>query len=79
MSRKMLYIEWVDSLGQSHWQFKSDIEERSVTKVITVGIVVHEDKEQLVIAHSQSLDTDEWNSAIHIPKCCITKKRILKL
>lgn len=76
--RKMVRIEWVDSCTQSSWRTESNIEECDPTPVVTVGLLVFEDKKKIVVAHSHSLYTDEFNSPVHIPKCCIRKRRFLK-
>lgn len=69
-------IEWVDS-GMSFastWLSTSLIQERAREwhgVVVSVGQVVYEDEERLVLGLSHDAETDNWASCFAIYKPCI--------
>ena len=77
---KMLYVVWVDSqITSFSWTYVNDIEPKIAT-VESIGFVVAENKETLTLAGSVSVKDDSENQAtqiITIPKCSITKKRVI--
>ncbi len=77
----LLHIVWVDTMGWSRWY---DLEEflarelhRDISRCETVGWLVHEDAEKIIVASSRCA-----NGAIdgiqQIPKGTILKKTVLK-
>lgn len=76
--REINYVEWMDSATTHGW-----IEAENVCKTsrighcCTVGFLVDEDAEQLVLALNAACDenTCPVGDIIAIPKCCITVRR----
>jgi len=67
-------IEWVDSATVNGWHCVDDYD--CYSKCVTVGILHHEDANQVIIIQSKS-DSGNCAEVIAIPWCCI--KKIKKL
>jgi hypothetical protein len=75
-SMKVYHIEWLDSETLEGWTALSDVEaELSVTH--TIGFLIHESNEFLLVAHSYDPGTESTNGLITIPKAAIKKSRTL--
>ncbi len=74
---KTLYIEWVDSasLGDNRVWHNQD-EKPTSTLCKTAGFVIREDKSLITIA-GHITSEGHMSGDITIPKCSITKRRIL--
>lgn len=77
---KIEHITWVDSVGArgKPWFRKEDVEQDTVTECASVGFVVLEDDDQVVVAGHYSPSTDQFSGGIHIPKVAITKRKVIK-
>ncbi len=73
---KLLLVEWVDSTYSSGWQLRDSIDE-DITNCVTVGILLQEKKDILVMA--LSLSKVEYSQAMTIPKCAIKRMRTLRV
>ena len=73
---KMVLITWVDSGGVDGkvWDFKDDYDIH-VLECQTIGFVVEETKQHMVVAQSQN--PDQWGRLFIIPRGCITATQAL--
>lgn len=87
MKKKIMEIEWIDSLaGNGKWTWLKDLEIEEYKQRIkhrTVGYVVFEEKDFIALTDSmQDFEYEDGDvsivSPIFIPKIAITKKRIIK-
>lgn len=76
MIHQIVHVQWVDSQSQNGWHDLSDLElERSITH--SVGLLITDNKEYIVVAHSFDPETDHYNGIMRIPKACILKTRTI--
>ena len=73
---KLVYIEWVDATTSDGWE-KFDIHQHGIDYCKSVGWLLHEDKQQIVMASTVS--DNQTNQRIAIPKAWIKKRRSLKI
>ena len=82
MKHKLVKITWLDSKQPiASWFFTNDSDSAAPAVCVSVGWVVYETKEAVLLCQSladQGSDAEQANGALTIPKCCIIKKRILK-
>ena len=77
---KLLSIIWVDAFCErSEWMFESDLAKSAIYKVHSVGHLIREDNNEIVLCQNISQETDHISNCIHIPKGMIRKKTVLKL
>ena len=70
---KIYFIEWLDACHSSgSWVSKEEIEKESLCKVQSVGFLISENKERIII--SSSWDGYYASGEITIPKKMIIKK-----
>ena len=74
-SYKLVAIAWEDSHSHSSWQYYDDIDMELCTP-LTVGILVHEDDEKVIVTSSSTRlacnDSNQFMGPLTIPKSCIT-------
>lgn len=77
---RFVYVEWADATGRAGWMDTETQEHYDFSPMIirSIGILVRETKEYLVICHSKS-DHDHVNGYISIPKGWITKRKAIKV
>ena len=78
---KLYYVEWIDSQSTTGWIFDNDddyIDELIPSKCKTVGWLLRETNDCIVLAQSTA-DGNSTTERMCIPKCCIKKKRIIKI
>lgn len=68
---KLIYVEWVDAVASSGWEKHEEAE--SIHLCRSIGYVVKEDKDCLILA--STISQDQNNCRIAIPKAWIKKKR----
>ncbi len=74
MERKLVMIEWVDSCGcSSHWQSSEDLEEIEPMVCKSVGWLLQENSNCVVIAPHNCEDTKQMCGDMTIPTLAITK------
>lgn len=79
MTRRLVRVDWVDSCSFSRQQWRSIDESKGLepSKIQSVGFVLSEDKEHIVL--TGSLDEEDHANGCHtIPRGCITKITRLK-
>ena len=76
---KLAIVEWVDSAFAQGWMGKDAIKTHVVSTCVTVGILVNENKEQITIVQSASVDKQQYGDGITIPKVCIKRIRYLTI
>ena len=79
MSAKVCLVDWLDSCTEGGWVATNHVMPRSA-HCQTVGFIVEEDKERIVLALSRAANefSRPWGDLIAIPKGCIIKRRIMK-
>lgn len=70
-------IEWADAVADVGWSDARD--ELKVARIVSVGRVVQETKDQLVVAGTFGAHDTETNCRIAIPKDWVQRRRKIKL
>ncbi len=70
-TKRTVWIEWLDSQTQSHWQHPSAKAVEDI-ECVTLGFVVWETDEAIVVAATVAA-TGSVLDSITIPKVCITR------
>ncbi len=74
---KIVMVEWDDSYTELGWMSKDNYELLTVAHPVSIGILVKEDDECIVLV--QSMSGDQYTGSIAIPKGCIKRMRMLKV
>lgn len=77
LKRPLVLLEWEDhcDYGDTPWLQVDDIKENSrPTTMTSIGWIVHETKNFLVLSNSYVNEAPEVGSALVIIKSCITKR-----
>jgi len=79
----LVFVEWEDSAQPiPYWQHLSDFEAKPVVKCVSVGWLIHDEKDMKAIAPNMGGMENEYNAqvsgVIRIPARCITKITKLK-
>lgn len=78
MGEKLVLIKWVDSYSvYEQWDFINDISEPIVIECISVGFVIKETDESILIIPHISGENEAGKGGICIPKISITKLKQL--
>jgi len=74
---KALLVEWIDSASDHGWEKikDSEIEHESC---ITLGFLVKESEDFIMIAHSIDQANDSANGRIQIPKVAIKSRKVIQ-
>ena len=77
MEHNVEYVEWVDAVASSGWEDRSH--DYPLHKCFSVGSLVYEDEERIVLAGTWSSqdDADHVNCVISIPIAWIKKRGTL--
>jgi len=74
--KKIVKIEWLDSGGNNLiWEFKEEWQLTS-HKITSIGILVADDKDEVIICQSES--EDQYGRLFVIPRGCIKSIKELK-
>ncbi len=76
---KMLRVVWRDSVGDSGWHDADDT--FSVDVIESIGFLVSEDKDRLVLATSRLTirhDGPLWSGMVTIPAEAVVSKKVLR-
>lgn len=73
---KIIYISWHDSTEQYGWMNLPLCDSNFIT-IETVGYLIEDNKDRVVIAHSVS-SADHCDGVLIIPKTAIIKRRFIK-
>ena len=72
---EILYIEWEDSTSGQGWEYKNEITKPKNLKCKSVGFLVKETKNTLMLATSEN--KYQFGAIWTIPKGCIKERKIL--
>ncbi len=74
-------IEWLDhsSFSLNHWRDLAELQDLAPKPCTTIGFIVHETKDHLVVAGTANPEQDRYNGEMCIVKKCIVKRKKLKL
>jgi hypothetical protein len=81
MKYQMVLIEWLDSRQPSTgWQFLEAMETPKACRCLSVGWLLDEGEEQIVIAaHMSDIDQDgQVMGVVVIPSCSVLKKTLIE-
>ena len=67
---ELVQVDWIDSCADINWQLLCDVD-TDLTRVTTVGFLVKETNECVVIAQSVGVEPKQVCNTIAIPKGCI--------
>lgn len=73
MNKMVSYVEWVDSKFLFGWQDPDDLAGEPTT-IRSIGFVIDEDENKVILATSISDATNNVGSPIIIPRCAIIKQ-----
>jgi hypothetical protein len=79
MERKIVYFEWRDACGRDGWVSARPDGLPQVPLVKSIGWLVHEDDDQIVITSGWEVEQDGCMGVIAVPKAWIKKRRYVKL
>jgi len=74
LGHPIVMITWIDSSSLYGW---NPLEAKMDLKATSIGIVIHSDKERVVLTTTLAHDTMTPHSQIHIPRKAISKMRYL--
>lgn len=79
LEHKVEYVEWMDAVATSGWLDKD--QDFPLHKCCSVGVLVHEDEERLVLSGTWSKleSEDQVNCVIAIPKSWIVERGTLTI
>jgi primase-polymerase (primpol)-like protein len=70
--RQLIQVLWTDSASTDAWMHTADaVEQMKLGAVWTVGWVIHEDEDRVVLAASHFEDWEQVGEVIAIPKAMI--------
>jgi|9_EtaG_2_1085328.scaffolds.fasta_scaffold46864_1 hypothetical protein len=74
----VLRVEWLDSAGGGGWKNAEGFS-GGVAKVLSLGIFVHEDSDQITLCSSiaNGPDGEHYMDPLSIPKCCISSEKVI--
>lgn len=73
---RVVHVEWVDSETETGWEPLSSVESRPLI-AHTVGFLLKEADDFVMVAHSFDFENEHYNGAIRIPRCSIVKMSLL--
>lgn len=76
MENKIIYVRWHDSTSWDHWR-NLPLGDTELCIVETVGHLIEEHKDRVVIGHSIS-DAGHCDGVIAIPKSAILERKSIK-
>lgn len=79
MKREGMWVRWVDSSSRQGWHAENEIVQLMTAE--SLGWVIHEDEDQIVLALSGVFDgssSHPWGHAISIPQRAVLARRKLK-
>ena len=76
MKHNLVEIQWIDSETNSGWESVDKIEPPTST-VLSLGFLIYEDSDFLILVADFDEAEDMCNRAIAIPKVCVRHRRTL--
>ena len=77
ISHSIEHVEWIDAVANIGWDRACGGVRPAL--VVSVGKLVHEDKDSIVLAGTFSYTDDETNGRMAIPKGWIKNRKTIKL
>lgn len=74
--KKIVLIDWKDSVKNSDWTLMEDVDEKPVN-CISIGFLLKETDDYVTIAQNYGLEPEQVCNLITIPKCSI--KNIMEI
>lgn len=74
----IVQVRWLDSWAEHGWRPVTEGASLEPDHCVTVGFLMHESDELMVIAQSISVDIPNGAGWVSIPKVSITERRTLK-
>ena len=75
--KKIIVIDWVDSIRSFDWTLIEDVDENSL-ECVSVGFILKETDDYITIAQNYGLEPEQVCNLITIPKCSIKNIREIK-
>lgn len=75
--KKIIVIDWVDSIRDFDWTPIEDVDENSLD-CVSVGFMLKETDDYVTIAQNYGLEPEQVCNLITIPKCSIKNIREIK-
>jgi hypothetical protein len=75
--KKIIVIDWVDSIRSFDWTLIEDIDEK-LLDCVSVGFLLKETDDCITIAQNYGLEPEQVCNLITIPKCSIKNIREIK-
>ena len=72
----VVHVQWIDSQSIGEWHDLCEVD-HELDIIDTVGLLVHQDKESMLIASTYDNEREAINAAIWIPKSCVKHVRPL--
>lgn len=66
--RRAVFVRWIDSCGSGGWRAVEPMYQMHASTVDSVGYVLREDEEEIVIAQSLDPDNDSVDNCLTIPR-----------
>ena len=74
----MVRVEWLDSWSEHGWRPVSEGAELGPDHCVSVGFLINDAPDRLVLAHSVSTEIQNAAGWLTIPKVAITKQTMLR-
>lgn len=82
MSDRMVLVRWVDSAGTSGWRPRAeavaDLDRPSIMACLTVGYLIGEGADAIMVAASIGHDGDAVDNTLQIPRVAIVSIKTLR-
>ena len=76
---KLVLVEWVDSCGENRWHAKRDAASLAISRCWSVGAVISENDDQIVIAPNGDPAVGNVLYEMAIPRAAIKRMRNLRM
>ena len=71
--KKIVLVTWVDSTSTSHWQFPEDLKDEVLIRVTSIGFLVKETSDYIMIAQNYGDNPEQYSNITTIPRVSILK------
>lgn len=75
---RLIWVEWRDSTFLAGWH-PAPADETIISTIETVGYLIHEDQQQIEVAHSGMVGRGEFGGILAIPKSAIVQRKTIRL
>jgi len=73
----IVIVKWHDSFIEADWKLIEDDKEIDPATITTVGFLIHDGDDHIMVAGS--LYCDQTTNRMYIPKACIVEKQIISV